>query len=309
MAGMHKSGEGKWVCGRFVFSLSRPLLMGIVNVTPDSFSDGGRYASAAAAVSHGLSLAEAGADIVDVGGESTRPGAPPVDEETEKRRTLPVIEKLAAQGIAVSTDTMKPSVMSAALDAGACILNDVGGFRLKKARAIAAAASCGVVVMHMKGTPRTMQAAPRYKDVVGEVGAFLRRQTRMLTDLGVERARICIDPGAGFGKTAAHNWQLLRELPRLQTAGGGFPLLLGISRKSLFAALNDLPPSAKNNSPKSRQKKSSASRRENQDKAMRDLVSATAVAILSLRGASVLRVHNIPATRSALKVAAMFSEK
>ena len=247
---------------------------------------------------------------MDVGGESTRPGAPPVDEETEKRRTLPVIEKLAAQGIAVSADTMKPSVMSAALDAGACILNDVGGFRLKKARAIAAAASCGVVVMHMKGTPRTMQAAPRYKDVVGEVGAFLRRQTRMLTDLGVERARICIDPGAGFGKTAAHNWQLLRELPRLQSDGRRLP---AASRHFAQVAFRrpkrPFPPSAKNNLPKSRQKKSSARRQENQDEAMRDLVSATAAAILSLRGASVLRVHNIPATRSALKVAAMFSEK
>ena len=209
--------------------------MGVVNATPDSFSDGGLHADAAAAVAHGVRLMEAGADLVDVGGESTRPGAAAVRAEAEKRRVLPVIEGLAARGIPVSADTMKPAVMRAALAHGACALNDVNAFRARGAVAAAAESEsdCGVVAMHMRGTPRTMQRNPQYDDVVSEVANFLRGRAAALERAGIARERICLDPGIGFGKTVAHNLLLLRNLRRL----GDYPLLVGASRKSLLGSL------------------------------------------------------------------------
>lgn len=267
----------EWRCGRFVFPLNRPLLMGVVNATPDSFSDGGRFCGADAAVARGLKLCEDGADIIDVGGESTRPGAAETDIETEKKRALPVIEELAKRGAAVSADTRKPEMMRAALDCGASVLNDICGFCAPEALSVAAKSDCGLVAMHMQGAPQTMQTAPQYIDVAAEVGAFLRRRTEALAAAGADAARICVDPGIGFGKTAAHNLELLRRLPEL---AGGFPVLVGVSRKSLIAALcRDAPAPPE-----------------------RDVASATAAALLAARGANVLRVHNVAATRDALAV-------
>jgi dihydropteroate synthase len=215
--------------GSFSFSLDRPRVMGIVNVTPDSFSDGGRHFDEAAAFEHGLRLHEEGADIVDIGGESTRPGATGVAVDEELRRVVGVIEKLARRGIAVSVDTMKPAVMRAAIASGAAMVNDVNAFRAEGA--IDAVASSGVAacVMHMQGTPATMQAEPKYDDVVAEVAAYLRDRARALEAAGVDRDRIVVDPGFGFGKTLAHNLVLLRALPML--ASMGYALLAGLSRK------------------------------------------------------------------------------
>ncbi len=274
-----------WQCGQFAFELSRPLIMGIVNITPDSFSDGGKYNNTKNAIAHGLALAEAGADIIDVGGESTRPAAAAVSEEDEKQRILPVIEALAAQNIAVSADTMKPAVMSAALQGGASILNDVCGFRHAESVAVAAANDCGVVIMHMQGTPQTMQESPQYTDVVSEVAAFLRNQAQTLQESSVAAGRICVDPGIGFGKTAEHNLQLLRNLPQLQMACGDYPLLIGLSRKSFFTAICG-----------------------QKEAAERDLAGAAASALLATRGgANIFRVHDVAGTRDALAVVAAFN--
>lgn len=271
---MSASAARQWRCGSFAFGLDRPLLMGVVNVTPDSFSDGGAFMDPEDAAAHGMKLLEDGADMLDIGGESTRPGAAAVNAEDEKRRILPVIERLAQRGAAVSADTMKPDVMAAALSAGACILNDVGGFRSAEARAVAAASDCGAVIMHMQGAPQTMQEDPRYEDAAAEVGAFLKSHASELVAAGVAADRICVDPGIGFGKTAAHNLQILRSLPGM---GGEFPVLAGVSRKSLW--------------------KTVCGRNEPQD---RDAASAAAAAILARRGAAILRVHNVTATRDAI---------
>ena len=277
--GMHESGALRWRCGRFVFDCARPLVMGIINVTPDSFSDGGRFLSLDMAVAHGLALLEAGADMLDVGGESTRPGAAEVTTEDEKQRILPVIESLAAAGAAVSADTQKPAVMRAALQSGAVIINDVGGFRDGDALAAVAESDCGAVIMHMQGTPRNMQNAPHYGDVVGEVAAYLQNRAAQLQTVGVHKSRICLDPGIGFGKTPVHNTALLRALPQI---AGGYPLLVGVSRKSWFAAI--CGEAANENANDSR--------------------SAVAAAILSRRGANVLRVHDVATTRDAIALSA-----
>ena len=266
----------QWRCGQFAFDLCRPLIMGIVNATPDSFSDGGQFHHVAAAVAHGLDLLAAGADILDVGGESTRPGAAAVDAKLEQQRVLPIIEQLAARGAAVSVDTTKPEVMKNALNVGACIINDVGGFSTPQTISVAANCGCGVVIMHMRGVPQTMQDAPHYDDLLAEVGGFLRQQAQQLQNAGVHPSRICIDPGIGFGKTRAHNLQLMRNLSEL---GDAYPILLGVSRKSWLSDISNLP-------------------------AQRDTASAIAAAILSQRGASILRVHNVAATRDALSVVA-----
>ena len=267
-----------WRCGAAAFDLSAPLIMGVVNVTPDSFSDGGKYLSTGDAVNQGLRLVDEGAHIVDVGGESTRPGATPVGEEEEKKRVLAVIEQLAKRGIAVSADTRNPPVMRAALDAGAKIINDVGGMQDENAREIAAKSDCGVIIMHMRGNPQTMQTMTDYENVAAEVGGFLRRRADALIKRGVDAARICLDPGVGFGKTAEQNWQMLRALPGM--IGGGFPLLVGVSRKSLFKSIH-------------------------KDAKARDGVSAALAALLFARGAAnVFRVHDAAATRAALEVAA-----
>ncbi|HEX7758162.1 MAG TPA: dihydropteroate synthase [Caulobacteraceae bacterium] len=223
--------------------MSRPLVMGIVNVTPDSFSDGGRFLGGAAALDHARRLIGEGADILDIGGESTRPGAEPVGETEEIARVAPLIAALrAASPIPISIDTMKPAVARAAVAAGATMWNDVTalGFAAEGA-AVAAELGCEVVLMHMRGQPETMQAAPRYDDVVAEVCAFLLARAETAMAAGVARERIWLDPGLGFGKTAQHSLTLLRNLDTLVALG--FPVLLGASRKSF---LRTVDPSAKN---------------------------------------------------------------
>jgi dihydropteroate synthase len=203
--------------------------MGIVNVTADSFSDGGRFLDAGAAIAHGIRLHEEGADLVDVGGESTRPGAAPIPSKEEVRRVLPVVEALVARGVAVSVDTMKPEVMRAAIGAGASMINDVNAFRAPGAIDAVAGSSVDACVMHMQGTPETMQADPRYDDVVAEVSGYLRERAHALEAAGVATDRIVVDPGFGFGKTLEHNVALFRALPAL--ASMGYRVLVGLSRK------------------------------------------------------------------------------
>jgi len=216
-------------CANLRIALDRPRVMGILNVTPDSFSDGGRFVDAARAVAQGVKLHEEGADLVDVGGESSRPGAAPVGADEELRRVLPVVEALVRAGVPVSVDTTKPEVMGAAIAAGCAMVNDISAFQAAGAVAAIAASAVGACVMHMQGTPGSMQHAPRYDDVVGEVGAFLLERARVLEAAGVARERIVLDPGFGFGKTLEHNKALFRALPQL--AALGYPLLVGLSRK------------------------------------------------------------------------------
>ena len=217
---------------------SRFQVMGIVNVTPDSFSDGGRWFDAAAAIEHGRQLAADGADVLDIGGESTRPGAEPVDAGEEMRRVVPVVLALAADGFVVSIDTTKAVVAEAAIDAGATIVNDVSAGRSDAAMlSTVATRGAGYVAMHMQGEPRTMQQSPRYDDVVAEVASFLVERVEAATTAGIARDRIVVDPGIGFGKTAEHNLTLLARLPELVERVGGVPVLVGASRKSFLGAL------------------------------------------------------------------------
>ena len=211
----------------------RPLVMGVVNVTPDSFSDGGRWDDARAAVEHAVQLVEHGADILDVGGESTRPGAEPVPLPDELRRVVPVVAELAKRtAVPLSVDTMKADVARACLEAGAGIINDVSGFRDPAMIAVAKAFRAGVVVMHMRGEPPTMQRNPHYADVVGEVTAYLRARLRVLGECGISPEAVCLDPGIGFGKTLAHNLELLANLGAV--AALGRPVCLGVSRKGFI---------------------------------------------------------------------------
>ncbi|HUL97083.1 MAG TPA: dihydropteroate synthase [Usitatibacter sp.] len=250
--------------------------MGIVNVTTDSFSDGGRYIDARAAIAHGLALRDDGADFVDVGGESTRPGAAAVPAGEELRRVIPVVEALAAKGVAVSVDTSKPEVMRAAIEAGCSVVNDVNAFRAEGAIDAVAGADVGVVVMHMQGTPATMQKAPHYDDVVAEVESFLLSRAARLESEGVARDRIALDPGFGFGKTVEHNKELFHALPRL--AALGYPLLVGLSRKKM---LGDFTGRA----------------------APERTAASVAAALLAVQnGASLVRVHDVRETVDALKV-------
>jgi dihydropteroate synthase len=224
--------------GQFEFAFPRPaLVMGIVNVTPDSFFDGGRFLDAPAAVAHALQLVEQGAAILDIGGESTRPGASPVSEAEELRRVMPVIEKLADRvKVPISIDTVKPGVARAALGAGASLVNDVAANRDDTALwEVVAAARAGYVCTHMQGTPQTMQVNPAYTDVVREVGEFFSERIRRLSDCGVGREQVILDPGIGFGKTVEHNLQLLGAARNL--TGLGRPLLVGVSRKSFIGRL------------------------------------------------------------------------
>ena len=222
-----------WRCGQRLIDLRRPIVMGILNVTPDSFSDGGRFADPDAAFVRAADLVAQGAAIVDVGGESTRPGAEAVDPEVEIRRVVPVIERIARDlDVAVSIDTSKPAVMAEAVAAGACIVNDVYALRAPGAREFAAAAGVGVCLMHMQGEPRTMQAAPSYVDVVREVAEFLDAERRRCVGAGIAPDAIAVDPGIGFGKRLRDNLDLLRGLPALVALGA--PVLVGVSRKSLI---------------------------------------------------------------------------
>ncbi len=222
-----------WRCGRFELSLSNTLVMGVLNVTPDSFSDGGEFDDPLSAVEHGRQMVADGAAIIDVGGESTRPGSDEVPPAEEIVRVRPVVAALARDfGVPVSVDTRHANVARAAVEAGASIVNDVSGFRDTEMVRVALESDVGLVVMHMLGEPKTMQAEPRYADVVDEVGQYLLGRARTLEELGVARERICIDPGIGFGKSLEHNLELLRRLPEL--AALGYPLLVGASRKSLI---------------------------------------------------------------------------
>jgi dihydropteroate synthase len=200
------------------FIVKRPQVMGIVNVTPNSFSDGGQFLDPSRAIEHGLRLRDEGADLVDVGGESTRPGAEPVGLDEELRRVIPVLEALVREGVRVSVDTLKPEVMRAAIAAGCAVVNDVNAFQGPEAIEAVASSGVGLVVMHMQGTPRTMQKAPHYEDVVSEVGAFLRQRAAALEAAGVTPDRIVLDPGFGFGKTLEHNKQLFKSLPALASS-------------------------------------------------------------------------------------------
>lgn len=216
--------------------LTQPAVMGIINATPDSFSDGGLYADANSAVDRALEMVEEGASIIDIGGESTRPGAMPVDAAAEIDRVLPVVAGLRARSdVFISVDTVKPGVMCRACAAGADMINDVSALRAPGALAAAADSGAAVCLMHMQGEPRTMQAAPVYDDVVAQVAAFLRERVAACEDAGIDRARLCIDPGFGFGKTLGHNLNLLRALDIL--CRDRVPVLIGVSRKSMFAKL------------------------------------------------------------------------
>jgi dihydropteroate synthase len=251
--------------------------MGIVNVTPDSFSDGGRFLDADSAIAHGLKLRDDGADLVDVGGESTRPGSAPVALDDELGRVIPVVEALVREGVAVSVDTTKPGVMRAAIAAGCAAVNDVNAFRAPGAIEAVAAAGVGVVAMHMQGTPLTMQQAPAYDDVVGEVASFLRERALALEAAGVDRGRIALDPGFGFGKTLEHNRRLFQALPAL--AAMGYALLVGVSRKRMIADLTGGRPMAE-----------------------RAAGSVAAALLAAQNGASLLRVHDVRETVDALSV-------
>lgn len=265
-------------CAGRVLKLDRTRVMGIVNVTPDSFSDGGAHASAGAAVAHGLALAAQGADILDVGGESTRPGAAPVPLEEELRRVVPVIERLAREtALPISVDTRKPEVMRAAVQAGAGMVNDVGALRGDGALETAAALGVPVVLMHMLGEPGSMQDDPRYDDVVAEVHRFLAERIFAAELAGIARKNIVVDPGFGFGKTTAHNVLLLAGLERF--AELGVPLLAGLSRKRSIGELTGRAVPGE-----------------------RVAGSLAAHLLAAQRGAAIVRVHDVAATVDALKV-------
>ncbi len=262
--------------GSHRLSLKRPLVMGIVNITPDSFSDGGRLADAQSAIDHALKLHDEGADILDVGGESTRPGASLVQADDEARRILPVIEALAARGVVVSADTHKPEVMQRALEAGASMINDVTALTSPGAIEVLKKSSAAVCLMHMQGEPQTMQQAPHYNDVVGEVGFFLEERIEACVEAGIARNRIVIDPGFGFGKTLVHNLNLLRYLD--QIAALGVPVMAGLSRKSMLGALTG------------------------REVGQREYAGVAAHLIAVARGARIVRVHDVAAMRDALAI-------
>lgn len=263
------------VCGTYRIDLSRPRVVGIVNITSDSFSDGGRYLLAEAAIAHAFGLIEEGADIIDIGAESSRPGATPLTAEDELSRLLPVLKSLRDAGVPISVDTYKPGVMQAVLDHGASMINDIWGLRQIGAIDVVARAECAVCIMHMQGEPQTMQQDPHYADVVSEVGNFLRARVTALAAAGIERRRIVLDPGFGFGKTVEQNFFLLREFGSFRALGTA--LLAGISRKSMLGAVTG--------------------------KGVNERAGASVAAALlaAARGARLLRVHDVALTVDALK--------
>lgn len=268
-------------CGRFSLDLSQPRIMGILNVTPDSFSDGGHYYDLERALERAFQMVEQGAHIIDVGGESTRPGAAAVDADTELARVIPLVEKLANQlPVPVSVDTSKAVVMRAAAEAGAGMINDVYALRQEGALAAAADSGLPVCIMHMQGEPRTMQQSPDYQNVVADVLAFLTQRVTEIERAGICRERIIIDPGFGFGKTLQHNLALLRELASFQELD--LPVLAGLSRKSMLGQITG---------------------REVKE---RQVASAIAAYQSVLNGASILRVHDVSETQDALKMATAF---
>jgi dihydropteroate synthase len=265
-----------WHCGRFRLSLERPLVMGVINVTPDSFSDGGRFLAPGAALEHARQLVAEGADILDIGGESTRPGAALVSPADQIERVLPVVRALSDVAIPLSVDTSEPEVMRAALSEGVAIINDVRALSVPGAVGQMARSDCGVVLMHMQGTPQTMQANPSYADVVHEVGDFLRQRRDEVVQAGVAPDRIVLDPGFGFGKRGPHNRTLLARLREL--TGLGQPLLVGLSRKASLGEMTGRPVDQR-------------------------LIASVVAALLAMQaGARIVRVHDVAATRDAIAV-------
>jgi dihydropteroate synthase len=270
--------NGVLQCGRFRLALDRPLVMGVVNMTPDSFYDGGRHASTAAGIAHARRLAEEGADLLDIGGESSRPGSQAVSLDEELARVLPVLDALRDLERPVSVDTTKPEVMRAALAHGAAMINDITALGAPGALDAVAAGDAAVCLMHMRGEPKTMQADPVYADVVVEVRDFLAARVAACAAAGIARERIVIDPGIGFGKTLAHNLALTRHLDAL--AGIGVPVLAGWSRKSSLGRITGRA-------------------------AEERLAASLAAALIAVqRGARIVRVHDVAATRDALAVLA-----
>jgi len=266
-----------WQTTRFAIDLRRPQVMGIVNATPDSFSDGGQHADTAAALRHCEQLLREGADILDIGGESTRPGSPAVPLEQERERVIPILREAVRLGVPVSVDTYKPEVMRAALAAGAAMINDIYALRMPGAVEAVADADCAICLMHMQGEPLTMQQAPVYGDVVAEVRDFLAGRVAALAAAGIARERIVLDPGFGFGKTTAHNLQLLAQLERFTELG--VPVLAGLSRKRTIGELTG--------------------RSEPRE---RVAGSVAAHLVAAQQGALLLRVHDVAAMVDALKV-------
>ena len=265
-------------CAGRVLALGHPLVMGVLNVTPDSFSDGGRFVHLEAAVEHGLAMIAAGAALIDVGGESTRPGAAAVSPAEELARVVPVVRALSGSSAVICVDTSKPEVMSAAAAAGAGMINDVRALRASGALEAARASGCAVCLMHMQGEPRTMQEAPFYEDVVAEVAHFLKQRLAACEAAGIARERLLIDPGFGFGKTLEHNLTLLRHLRELTRLG--VPLLTGLSRKSMVGKLTGRPAGER-------------------------LFGSLALAVFAaLNGARIIRAHDVLATVDALRVVA-----
>jgi dihydropteroate synthase len=266
-----------WQTSRFQVDLDRPKVMGVVNITPDSFSDGGHHATTSSALRHCEQLLAQGAHILDIGGESTRPGSPPVPLEEEIARVVPVVRHAVSLGVPISVDTYKPQVMRAVLDLGADIINDIWALRQPgAANVIASYPDCGVCLMHMHRDPQTMQLSPMEGDVVSQVLSFLELSAQSLLARGVEKTRIVLDPGIGFGKTVAQNFALLRHQRALLAAG--FPVLAGWSRKSSLGAVTDRPVDER-------------------------MVPSIAAAVLAVeRGACVLRVHDVRDTVAALAV-------
>lgn len=263
-------------CGKFSLSLERPLIMGVVNVTPDSFSDGGLLASSAEAIAHARRLVDEGADIVDIGGESTRPGAAPVSLTEERNRVLPVITGLSGCGVPIAVDTRKTDLMRDALAAGASMVNDINALRAEGALEAVAATEAAVCLMHMRGNPQTMQDAPSYNDVVREVREYLGGRAEAAESAGIGRDRIVVDPGFGFGKTLEHNLALLRGLGELGDLG--VAVLVGLSRKTMLGRLTGREVGA------------------------RVYASVAAALIAVEKGAHIVRVHDVAATRDALAV-------
>jgi dihydropteroate synthase len=265
-------------CGRFGYDLAqRPLVMGILNVTPDSFSDGGRYQALEFAVERAEQMIKDGVDIIDIGGESTRPGSPSVPVDEELRRVMPAIYALRELGYPLSIDTCKPDVMREAIIAGADMINDINGFQAPGAIDAVKDSDCGLCVMHMQGTPQDMQARPDYDDVVAEVIAFLRERVDALLAAGVARERITIDPGFGFGKSVEHNYALLRSISRMESELG-LPVLAGLSRKSMIGAVTG----------------------RNVEQRLAGSLAGALAAVA--QGARIVRVHDVAETVDALKV-------
>ena len=263
-------------CGKFRLALDRPLIMGVVNLTPDSFSDGGQFATTGAALAHARQLIAEGADIIDLGGESTRPGARGVTLEEERARVLPVLEQLAAGPVPVSVDTQKPELMREVIAAGAAMINDINALQASEAVEAIVASDVAVCLMHKQGTPDSMQVNPRYDDVVAEVLAFLKDRMQSARAAGIALDRIVIDPGFGFGKTLVHNLALLRSLDRFGATGA--TVLAGISRKGMLGSITG--------------------------RAVHERVfaSVAAAVIAAGKGAGIVRVHDVAATRDALAV-------